>query len=365
MDFPSLLTQFKHDYDRDSCESPLDTWNEGIYPLIRSLHINLPSYASSEEIFDVLSAKISNLKGHSKEELVEICKLFFKLACDMKETCENMQEDFKHKSLECTINLDNSLKENERIEQNYMRLLSEHNSLEVNYTGIQQSLCNLEHQVRESGLKLNYSEILNKSAQKTIDELKSIIAEKEKAIQELNKKVKMHNSINRLKEMHSIDINSKPHSALRTPTSKLHASVTPRAKFHFEFDKPPETDWIKEQMIKRLKEELQSSEHQVSHLEDVVTKLEKQNEDLIKKIKQINSPKFKNTEDDEDDNKFETLESLRDEIIELNSDFAISSRVSMKPKPKGKEIAVQCEIKPNDPPAESKRKKRYSCFTFF
>lgn len=370
LNFPLLLKQFKQEYS-NSQETPLDYWVEGIRASISALNISVAKLKNPEEISDLLAAEINNYQSHKKRELGECCKGLFKLVRNLKETCEAMQGEITHKTLEFEINLENSLREKERIEEKYTNLLNQHYTLELDFAENQQQQRLLEHQLRESGLKLVYAEGQCKSTQKNIEEYKAVLIEKDKIIADLNKKVKINNSLNTLKEMHHKEqrnsaVSSTNVSLLSTPQAKLLKSITPRGKFLFDFEKIPEKDTLKDQVIKKLRENLQNSMQKYQNLEDTVSRLENANQSLVEKIKQINSPKFKyfDEENEENDYKFDTFESLRDEIVVLNSDFPISSRISVKPKVLCKEAAVQYEWKCSEV-VETKRRGRFSCFSFF
>ena len=290
-----------------------------------------------------------------------------------------MIEERQHKHLEYNLNLENSLKEKDRIENNYNQLLNDHQKLEINLKEIQQQYMQLGHEIREINMKLTHSELLNENMQKTIDDFKEMITEKEKMINELNKKLKISNNLNIIRNMPRVEKVLSPRLSfskmlLDKNDQQLVTSITPRANSRFIFDKKLKNrettgpisktfsnNDIKEQIIKNLKAQLDESNRQVEKLEEERLKLVKQNEDFIEKIKLLNiqSYQYPDYGENEEEYRFDTVESLRDEIAVLNVNFPESSRNSIKPKPNLKEIATQVDI------SVARMKSRYSCFAFF
>jgi hypothetical protein len=301
---------------------------------------------------------MKSLNKHTKEEIIEACKRLFNLACSLKEYSDRFTSELAQKDFECNLQNEFFNREKERVEQNYCALLGEHQLLEISFQELQQKYLQLGHEARELGMKVSHSELQQDCLLKNIEDLKSILISKDRQISDLNKRIKINISLKNLAERKPKDCLTPKHSissSLKNPTG----SVTPISTKFFDLEKIMENDGIKDQVIKNLKKQLNDSILKSQDLKQELAEMSQANQALMEQACWLNTQRHRFCEDDEE-SRFDTLESLRDEIAVIDSEFILSSRQSVRSSYKGKEVGVQVEV-----PQMKKKKSRYSCFSFF
>ena len=352
MNFPYLFTQFKQECLQNN--ESVDVWLNGLNSVAKSLSLNVGKDLFIDEIFDKVSAEFVNLQKHSKSKVINTANVLFKWILSIKEFFDLMKADISHKTLEYSTNLENIGRSNERLEENYNKLMSEHHKLETLYRELQQANIQLEYKIKELNLIIDHSEVQQEITQKNAEELKKILSEKEKMLKELDRKFKINKGL--------CIINEVQHESAAIKVKNNQSSMTPKVKSRFSFEKIPDTGYLKDIVIKNLRDQLQTANEKFKKNEENVRKAEGQNKELLEKIRILSVQNYKYLDYDDDDYKVDTIESLRDEIAVLDLDYHLTSRDSIMSLPKLKEIGVQYEIIENQ---KTKKNVRYSCFSFF
>jgi hypothetical protein len=377
MDFPFLLSQFKEECVASQNEKGVDAWTDGISNLMGCLSISTNKYKTPDESFEAISSELNNLNKYSKPKIIEACLELFKWVNNLKEAYEDIKDENMNKTVESQLSIENIANDRDRIEANYNKVLYEHQSLEFSFKQLQQTHLQLEHQIRELNLSVAHYELQQDSLHKNIEELKNSLQEKDKTINELTRKLRSNKSLQIIKDMSQLDhANCNKQVQLQVSEKKVKTSSTPRAKRTFVFEKTPETEFIKDQVLKNLRQQLKESHQKNSILEQDVKKIEYKNQKLVEKIKLLNLQSFKYIEEDEEIAR-DSSKSLKDELDVLDSNPS-SSKNSFIGAHHDKEKQLRDEFleftSKNKPPLlhtpkardpKVKAKGRFSCFSFF
>ena len=120
-----------------------------------------------------------------------------------------------------------------------------------------------------------------------------------------------------------------------------------------------DSEGIKDQIIKNLKGQIEEGYSKIQDLEKQITDVEFKNQEFIERIQDLTYKNHDIKDEDEESYKFETLESLRDEIAMVEQDFCLSNRQSLRHLKVVKEIGTQADD------LKKRKKKRFSCFSLF
>lgn len=306
----------------------------------------------------MIALEMKNLNKYSKSQVIDTCCGLWAWVSYLREHIDNLAQEMTHKNIENCFHIENLSKDKQRVDKKYAKLSQEHRQLENTCKQLQKMHLDVEHECRELKKQLEGFEEKYDAVCKNLEESKSKVLEKEKIISDLQKKVRITSSlslpnVDKIKRL--TPKNTTSHFIPLTPINQS-SSITPKARGSFNFENIQENDSVKEQIIKNLKNELIKSNEKFSMLELEIKKLQKQNTELIEKIKLMSFSSMAMSEDEEDC-KYETIESLRDEIAVIDIDF-----LNMKPLNKNvkvHEIGVQVNF-----PIQHK-KKRSSCFSWF
>lgn len=357
MNFPNLLNSLK-----PNCLVELDPSLQNLFSIIEKLFKILEIPFQTEENFDnsaeMIGRELKNIKKRPKTKIIEICQMIFDWMMLLKDNNDSLLQEIAHKNAENSFHTEILIKDKERAEKNYTLLAAEHKKLENSFKELQKMHMDSEHECREVYKNLESVEEKYDYLCKNFEDIKEKSAEKDKFILDLQKKIRITSGLSLTKTDKKTGLTPKGYNySLTAAVSQIQSNtITPKARGWFNFDRNSADDSVKDQIIKNLKNELMESINRLYIYEQEIAKLENKNNELIDKIK-LMSFKTLNKSYEEEDYKYETLGSLRDEIAVIDLDF-LSSRASIK-NTDTREIGIQVEV-----PIHAKR-SRYSCFSLF
>lgn len=291
-----------------------------------------------------------------KSKIMNLALDLFNFSISLKGQLNEKTEFYKSQNFENQVKLDSILNEKNRIEENFEEILNEHEKLEKNYKDAEEQVNELQIQVKFLQKKCKKLEKENES----IGELKGIIeselAQKDKIIVEMTKKLNMNNSLSNFEEkVKEFKINSN----VLQKNFKLISSQTPQGTKKFDFDDKPEFSHPKDKIIKNLEKRLETKNFENEKLEKKVLMLNEETNDLKEKVKLLSFSKTV-TEGD-DDTKSEVMDSLRDELFRIDPAFGQGSRFSVLCGKGFREVGVQVQRKE----LKKQVKRRYFCLSLF
>ncbi|OMJ82268.1 hypothetical protein SteCoe_17048 [Stentor coeruleus] len=357
MNFPNLLNSLNQNCIVEHDPS-LQNLSSIIEKLFKILDIPFQIQENLDNSAEMIGRELKNIKKRSKDEIIEICQKIFDWTMILKDYNDSLLQGIAHKNTENLFHQEILSKDKERAERNYDLLATEHKKLENSFKELQKIHLELEHEYREVYKNLESMEEKYDYLCKNFEDIKEKNTEKDKFILDLQKKLRITSGLSLIKTDKKTGLTPKGYNySLTTAVSQIQSNtITPKARGWFNFDRNSADDSVKDQIIKNLKNELMESVNKLYILEQEIVKLEYKNNELIEKIK-LMSFKTLSKSDEEEDYKYETLGSLRDEIAVIDLDF-LSSRASIK-NLKTREIGIQAEV-PIHP-----KKSRYSCFSLF
>lgn len=312
--------------------------------------LQLPCISNEEDQFYQIYENIGKLASFNKETLLDISQNLFNWVLELRDLNSSMQESIEASNLEHSLQIKCYLKEKSRLEKTYQVLVEDNKVLESNLKDLEQkNFCN-EVEIRnlQRDLLHNENEIENYAQEIVV--LKNCLKDKDRKVNELNKKVNVNNAL--------VSINAAKKDEGKANVKIRNTSKTPKGIKPFSFD-ATNLNSAKDEIIKNLKTQLASKIASSQQLEYQLSEVLRQNKDLTEKVK-ILSLRSQHCSEEEEFH-FETYESLRDELLIIDSAFIQTARPSLHPCP-GKEFkdsSIQVDQFP-DP-----KKPRYSCFSFF
>lgn len=357
LNFPNLIPHLDPCSIVKEPETPINSLPLILEKLAKSLEIPYKDNENIEHMIDIIVNGMKYIKKRSKSKIVEICNGLFQWIDYLRDQNDGLIYDLKRKNSENSLDQEMILSEKQRAEENYVELMNEHRKIEDSYKMLQKLHMETEQEFREINMQLEDMREKYEAMCKNLAESMEECAEKNKIISDLHKKIRVKSSMSlpKIEKQKTLTPKSSSFQFNTDYSQILFSSLTPKPKESFNFDKSPEPNSVKDQIIRKLKNELIDSAEKFHNLEKEIKKMENQNNELIEKIKFMS---FKNLKisDDEEDYKYETIESLKDEIAVIDTDFR-GSRYSFKTY-KTRDISIQTKT-------PTHKKQRYSCFSFF
>ena len=292
----------------------------------------------------------------SKFKLVSISECFFTSFLNLRELNRNLQEQQSYLNLEHSLQQENLLREKLRCEKKYEELMQENGKLERENKELERRVLNFENESREGKLKVLQYKSEVKALNGNVEELKVLVKSKEKMILELNKKLQVKNALAYIETAQKFEVGSKGKDIKRVKVSK-----TPRGT-NFQNFEVNENDSVKDQIIKNLKTQLAKQQSISQKQESDLKHLKSEQISLKEQIKMLSSNNVKQREDEDEEEEefhFDTLESLKDEVFYIDSNFLHTTRPSLHKIRCSKDMSVQVDV------VLDRKKSRYSCFSFF
>jgi chromosome segregation ATPase len=294
-----------------------------------------------------ISEKLKDLSSFQNETLVILCSLFFGYLNNLHDTLKSFEEFQSCKNLEETLKVEALIQDKLRTEKNYKILLSEHKDSEKTIKSLEDQLLLKEKELKNLQIKILENESDLDSLSLEAESLKYSLKQRERTISNLNKQLSQAKTLTHIEKT-----SQKSHSR------EVKTSKTPKGLKTFQLDpiQPSKCDSAKDQVIKNLKNQLTEKISSFQRLESRFYEIEKEKQELKEKVK-ILSLRSRHCSEEEEF-QFETIASLKDELLVIDSGF-IQSSIPSHFQIISKDSAVQVDC------VADKKKGRFSCFSFF
>ena len=305
---------------------------------------------NEEDQFYQIHENIGKLASFNKDTLLDISNNLFSWVLEIRDLNSSIEESLAASNLEHSLQIKCHLKEKSRLEKTYQVLADDNKALERTLKDLEHKNFANETEIKNLQRSLVQDEDEIESYSQEIAFLKTCLKDKDRVVNELSKKVNINNAL--------VSIHSAKQDEGKVSTKPRNTSKTPKGLKPFSFESSNPTT-AKDEIIKNLKTQLAGKIASCQQLECQLAEVLRQNKDLSEKVKILSLRSQHCSEEEEF--RFDTYESLRDELLIIDSAFVQTARPSLQPActKEFKDSYVQVDQFP-DP-----KKPRYSCFSFF